>query len=168
MSKVEIVEDSAGYGFGTALQRARQRSAYWEEELLLTVARRISDTMADQDVSRSELARRLGVSPAYVTKLLRGHANMTIETLAKIAFALGHRWECLPVGLDETVTVFGAASVDGSCRVGPAGIETPRDREADAELPKEKKNSETVMAAKPAVALKHGLKLKPEPVPASR
>jgi len=131
MSKVEIVEDSAGYGFGAAVQRARQRSAYWEEEQLLNAARRISDAMAEQDVSRAELARRLNVSPAYITKVLRGHANLTIQTMAKIGFVLGKRWENILLGLDESVTLFGASHVDGSYRVDAAVIEPSADVEAD-------------------------------------
>ena len=36
-----------------------------------------------------KLARRIGTSPAYVTKLFGGSANFTIETMVKIADALG-------------------------------------------------------------------------------
>jgi transcriptional regulator with XRE-family HTH domain len=39
-------------------------------------------------ISEAELARRLGVSRAYVTQLLGGKPNMTLATLAKIAIAL--------------------------------------------------------------------------------
>ncbi len=37
-----------------------------------------------QDVSRSELARRLGKAPSFITKLLRGTNNFTLTTLADI------------------------------------------------------------------------------------
>jgi transcriptional regulator with XRE-family HTH domain len=54
-------------------------------------------------VSRSELARRLGTSPAYVTKILRGDTNFTLSSLAKIAEALGSRVELrLAAGAEET------------------------------------------------------------------
>jgi transcriptional regulator with XRE-family HTH domain len=131
MSTIEFVEEKKGFDFAAALQRSRTRSAYWEEELLLNVARRISDVMADQDVSRSELARRLDVSPAYITKVLRGHANLTIQTMAKIAFVLGKRWENIPLGLEERVTLFGASHVDGSYRVDSAVIEPSADVDVD-------------------------------------
>lgn len=36
-------------------------------------------------MSRAELARRLHVSPQYVTKLLSGRQNFTISQLCKIA-----------------------------------------------------------------------------------
>ena len=47
--------------------------------------------MEKQGVSRADLARRLGTSPAYITKLLRGTYNPTLETVAKIAIALNAR-----------------------------------------------------------------------------
>ena len=41
-------------------------------------------------ISRAELAKRLGATPAYVSKVLNGSdANYTIETMAKWARALG-------------------------------------------------------------------------------
>jgi transcriptional regulator with XRE-family HTH domain len=45
--------------------------------------------MEEQKVSRAELARRLGTSRAYVTKLLGGNANFTLQTMVKVAMALG-------------------------------------------------------------------------------
>jgi transcriptional regulator with XRE-family HTH domain len=49
--------------------------------------------MEQRGISRSELARRLGASPAYVTKILRGDANFTLASLAKLAAALGAELE---------------------------------------------------------------------------
>jgi transcriptional regulator with XRE-family HTH domain len=45
--------------------------------------------MERQGVTRSELARRIGVTPAYVTKILRGQANFTLDTMVRLARALG-------------------------------------------------------------------------------
>jgi transcriptional regulator with XRE-family HTH domain len=44
--------------------------------------------MKEKDVSRAELAKRIGTSRAYVTKLLGGNANFTLATMVKLAFAL--------------------------------------------------------------------------------
>ena len=40
-------------------------------------------------VSQSELAARVGVTPQFITKVLRTNANLTIETMTKFALALG-------------------------------------------------------------------------------
>lgn len=91
---VEIIQDNNGYDYGRALADARKHVEYWQEDLLLTVSTSIIDELANQNVNRSELARRMAVSPAYVTKILRGHANLSLESLARVAFALNKRWDC--------------------------------------------------------------------------
>jgi transcriptional regulator with XRE-family HTH domain len=64
---------------------------YWSEGLKLDFAEEVGRLMEEQNVSRAELARRLGTSPAYVTKILRWTANLTLISMSKIALALGSR-----------------------------------------------------------------------------
>lgn len=45
--------------------------------------------MAERRVSRAELARRLGTSRAYVSKVLSGSENLTIDTMARLSRAVG-------------------------------------------------------------------------------
>ena len=45
--------------------------------------------MRAQGVSNAELARRMGTSAAYVTKLFRGNANLSLQTMVKLAQAIG-------------------------------------------------------------------------------
>ncbi|MBM3473277.1 MAG: helix-turn-helix transcriptional regulator [Armatimonadetes bacterium] len=59
------------------------------EGVLLAATERICELMDKHDVSRAELARRLGKSRAYVTRVLNGQPNMTLKTLTQIAVALG-------------------------------------------------------------------------------
>ena len=56
------------------------------------IANLVFDAMEARAVSRAELARRLGKSRAYVSKLLGGGTNMTVETLVLIARALDCHW----------------------------------------------------------------------------
>lgn len=42
-------------------------------------------------INRSEFAKLLETSPAYVSKLLRGDSNCSIETMAHAAYVLGER-----------------------------------------------------------------------------
>jgi DNA-binding Xre family transcriptional regulator len=58
------------------------------EGLLLDLNAQLSAAMQMRDVSRSDLADRLGTSRAYVTKLLDGQENMTLKTLVRVANAL--------------------------------------------------------------------------------
>lgn len=66
-------------------------ASYWSEDAKIEYAVATERRMGQLGVSRKELAGRIGSSPAYITKLLRGDANLTIESMAKVAHALGGR-----------------------------------------------------------------------------
>ena len=72
-----------------ALKEARSSVDYWVDGPITEFAEDIWRLMEEQKVSRAELARRLGTSRAYVTKLLGGNANFTLETMTKVAMAFG-------------------------------------------------------------------------------
>lgn len=58
------------------------------EDLKFDFAEEVSKVMEKEGVTRVELARRMGTSSAWITKMLRTNWNMTMETMAKLAFAL--------------------------------------------------------------------------------
>ncbi len=62
---------------------------YWIAGSVQEFTEEIFRLMEQGEISRSELARRLGTSPAYVTKILRGNANFTLATMVRLARALG-------------------------------------------------------------------------------
>jgi transcriptional regulator with XRE-family HTH domain len=68
---------------------AKQSVDFWVDGPITEFAEDIWRLMEEQKVSRAELARRLGTSRAYVTKLLGGNANFTLHTMTKVAMALG-------------------------------------------------------------------------------
>lgn len=72
-----------------------------QEDLILEATELISELLADQDVSRKELAERLGQSKGHVSQLLSGQRNMTLRTLSDLAFTLGHRFRLRLESLDE-------------------------------------------------------------------
>jgi plasmid maintenance system antidote protein VapI len=74
--------------FTDLLQRAEQSDAFQIDRRKAEISERIYQAMKQQDVSNAELARRLGKSRAYVTKLLRGTTNFTLESLVRIGRAL--------------------------------------------------------------------------------
>lgn len=73
----------------TMIADAQTRNAYWEEQAIIEFTAEICRLMKAQDVSRADLARRLNKSQAWVTKLLGGHNNFTLETMVRISRALG-------------------------------------------------------------------------------
>jgi len=62
---------------------------YQCEMRFLEIAEEICIAMEMRGVTRTELAKRLKVTPQYVTKLLSGNENMTLVTLIKISRASG-------------------------------------------------------------------------------
>jgi len=59
------------------------------ETLAAQASEAIAKLMAEQNVNKADLARRLNKSRAWVTQLLNGKANMTLHTLAEVVYALG-------------------------------------------------------------------------------
>jgi transcriptional regulator with XRE-family HTH domain len=91
----------------TSMERFRQFAKEAESSVDYWAAGPITDfiedvwrLMEEQKVSRAELARRLGTSRAYVTKLLGGNANFTLQTMAKVAMALGSQVHVHVAGRD--------------------------------------------------------------------
>ena len=79
------------YGwFKEELERARDTFEYKLEGLELEVTERILQVMQEQGITRTELARRLGVSKAAVSKLLNDGSNMTLKRLLAVAEALNY------------------------------------------------------------------------------
>ena len=80
-------EVETGYLDETLFKLARDPE-FVAERLALTLAEDILRVMKDKKVSRSELARRMGVSRAYVTRMLDAPPNLTLLTISKVALAL--------------------------------------------------------------------------------
>jgi transcriptional regulator with XRE-family HTH domain len=64
------------------------RRALERERLLLETTEAISSLMDHQGLNKAQLAEKLGRSPAFVTKILRGTNNFTLSTLVDVFFTL--------------------------------------------------------------------------------
>lgn len=64
---------------------------YERERLILWTTELVSELMAKANVTKADLARKLGVSRAHITQMLSGGRNVTLNTLADAAWALGQR-----------------------------------------------------------------------------
>jgi len=59
-----------------------------EELLIAEVTEAIWEAMEDANISKKELAQRMGASKGHVSQVLSGSRNMTLRTLADISHAL--------------------------------------------------------------------------------
>ena len=75
--------------FSELFQQAEQHDDSWVAGAIVEFTESLVREMKRQGITRTELARRLGASPAYVTKILRGEVNFTLATMVRLARALG-------------------------------------------------------------------------------
>jgi transcriptional regulator with XRE-family HTH domain len=68
---------------------AEKRDTYWEELAILEFTEALVARLKSLSLSKSEWAKRLGIGPSQVTKLLAGENNFTLRTMVKLARSLG-------------------------------------------------------------------------------
>lgn len=70
------------------LKKVKDSHRYWAEIFTLEFVEDIASLMEKQCVSQKDLAEMMGNSEAYVSKVLNGYENLSINSMSKIAFAL--------------------------------------------------------------------------------
>jgi transcriptional regulator with XRE-family HTH domain len=75
--------------FEELFKKAKERETYLTASIILEFTERLFELIQKNNISRKELADRLGTSPAYITKILRGDINFTIDSMVKLAQAVG-------------------------------------------------------------------------------
>jgi transcriptional regulator with XRE-family HTH domain len=68
--------------------KSKDRLTYWLESAKQDFMISIHAIMLREKISNAALAEKIGCSPAYISKVLKGDANFTIETMVKISRAL--------------------------------------------------------------------------------
>jgi transcriptional regulator with XRE-family HTH domain len=89
--------------FEQHMTAAQQRPAYWSYLMTLEFIDALVAEMDVKGVSGAELARRMGTSRAWVSRVLAGECNLTAATMGKLAFALDMRVTTQIVPLDTAV-----------------------------------------------------------------
>lgn len=57
-------------------------------DYLMDLCELVYDRMEELDMSKSDLARKLGMPPSRITKILSGESNMTLKTISQLDAAL--------------------------------------------------------------------------------
>ena len=118
MSKTQK-EASSTDKLAAMLAELEDSVSYHVESVKLEITEQIYLAMREQDICNAELARRLEKSRAYVTKILQGTANFTIESLVRIALALGCKLQLNLTakqqehGFEDYETVLASATAGG-------------------------------------------------------
>lgn len=74
--------------FKERLDRAKRKIEFAVGEIVIEFTEQVGKRMRNLDINKAQLSDRLKTSPAYVTKMLKGEYNFTIETMVKLARAL--------------------------------------------------------------------------------
>ncbi len=71
-----------------------------QEQLLTRVAIQVDRMREEIGITRTELARRLGVTKGNVTQILGGNRNLSLRKISDLFFALGHSVTVSPGSLE--------------------------------------------------------------------
>jgi transcriptional regulator with XRE-family HTH domain len=79
--------------FKAMLEEAKTRDTYWIDRAVLAYLGQLEEFMRDSELNRSDLAKRLGTSKAYLSKIFSGNSNFTVATMVRLARAVGAKVE---------------------------------------------------------------------------
>ena len=71
-----------------AFEQAKEAPAFWAESAMLDVARQLVARMNETGVKQAKLAQLMGKHAPFVSRVLSGEHNVTIQTIAAVAHAL--------------------------------------------------------------------------------
>lgn len=72
--------------------KKRQTNKIWAKrsfQIAVRILREIRKQKPLNGMTQKRLAEKMGVSPQYINKVVKGHENLTLETIAKIENVLG-------------------------------------------------------------------------------
>ena len=75
--------------FAALEARLAATPAYTAEKVAVAFLVDINARMLAQGMSNVELAQRMGTTRSYITRLFRGSANLSVQTMTRLAEAVG-------------------------------------------------------------------------------
>lgn len=91
------------------MEKAEKSDSYWITKAKLAFAVALEEKRKKARMSYKDMAIKLETSPAYMTKVFRGDANLTIESMVKLARAAGGQ---LSLDITEPVVESAPWSID--------------------------------------------------------
>ena len=69
------------------------RRLFEQERVILDVTEMICELMEQENMSKSDLAQKVGTSKSHITQLLNGTRNMTLRTISDVLYHLGYAFD---------------------------------------------------------------------------
>ena len=123
----------------------QEREVFAIEELRADVQMTIQEVMAAKGITRSHLAKSLGCSPANVTQLLAEDGNPTIETIARVFYALGDACKVQSAFLEEQAYRASSVRHSEAHTVGSWQLEGPVHMDSRGKRPQLQPTTEMVI-----------------------
>jgi transcriptional regulator with XRE-family HTH domain len=92
------------------VDEAKQSDAYWVESAKLEFALALEQQRRAAGLSYADLAKKMGTSAAYISKVFRGDNNLTIESMVKLARATGGQLDARFLVEENTTTAYSRKS----------------------------------------------------------
>lgn len=99
---------------------AKETDKYWIESAKHDLAFGLHRQIRRSGLSNVELAARLNVKPPYISKVMRGDENLTIESMVKLVRAAGGRLHLQVADQADGVRWFSVISGNGNRFTGDA------------------------------------------------
>ena len=93
------------------VDEAKQSDAYWVESAKLEFALALEQQRRAAGLSYADLAKKMGTSAAYISKVFRGDTNLTIESMVKLARATGGQLDARILVGEVAATTYSRAAV---------------------------------------------------------
>jgi antitoxin component HigA of HigAB toxin-antitoxin module len=77
--------------FAEIIAQAEETHEYWKEVAVLDFTSEMQRIMDQKGISNADLAKKIGTSRAYITKVFNGNANFTMDTMVKLVHSLNAR-----------------------------------------------------------------------------
>ena len=92
------------------VDEAKQTDAYWVESAKLEFALALEQQRRAAGLSYADLAKKMGTSAAYISKVFRGDTNLTIESMVKLALATGGQMDARILDGESTTMAYSRKS----------------------------------------------------------
>lgn len=74
--------------FGKLFAELEKSDSYWAQKTIVDFSVELHKLMRLRKLSKKQFSQKLGTSQAYITKVFKGDANFTIDTMVKLVRAL--------------------------------------------------------------------------------
>lgn len=97
--------------FNDYLNKLKNTAEYYAAAAKDNFVNELLRVMSEKNINQKELAQKIGTSQAYVSKVLGGDVNLSIESMSKFAFALDSRIEiqARPIAARKEAASFASA-----------------------------------------------------------